>query len=78
MQSAQHRQGESFMLNTVDSTATAVTKGAPAVVGTGYSLTHLPLADIAACLTILYTALLIADWCWKKFCAYRAWKKANP
>lgn len=65
-----HHRGDVFM-SSIDSTGVMVTKAAPAAAGTAWSLAQLPLADIAAALTILYTALLICDWVWKKIRAYR-------
>lgn len=77
MSSIRDPRGDSFM-NSIDSTGTMVSKAAPAVVGTSYSLANLPLADIAAACTILYTCLLIFDWIWKKIKAYREYRRLNP
>lgn len=53
-----------------------IQKVTPSLVGAGYSLTQLPLADIAALMTILYTGFLIFDWLWKKYKAFQEWRNA--
>lgn len=71
--SGYNSKGDHYM-NSIDSTGAMVTKAAPAIGGTAWSLSALPLADIAAMLTIIYTTFLIGDWIWKKVKAYREWK----
>jgi len=71
--SGDYSKGGHYM-NSIDSTGAMVAKATPAIGGTAWSLSALPLADIAATMTIIYTAFLICDWIWKKIKAYREWK----
>lgn len=73
MKDIHNRQGDVFV-NTFDTTGAAAAKSAPAIGGTVYSLAELPAAEVAAWATVLYTSLLITDWCWKKVKAYKAWR----
>lgn len=72
-----NERGNPYMLETIDKTSTAVIKAAPAVGGTAWSLSSLPWHEIAAIFTVFYTSLLIADWFWKKYQAFKSWKKAQ-
>ena len=74
--STHDQRGNAFM-NSIDSTGTMVTKATPAIIGTSFSFTDVPWADVAAFLTCLYTLFLISEWLYKKVKALREYRAAK-
>jgi len=70
-----HDSRGNALMNSIDSTGTMVTKTVPALIGTGFSFTSVPWADVAAFLTCLYTSFLISEWVYKKVLAFRQFRK---
>lgn len=77
-----------FMVNTTDSGSVMLAKATPAVGLVGASqletaqehlvpLIEMPWSEFAAMCATIYTVLMISEWLWKKYVAFRAWRKAR-
>lgn len=66
-----------YLMSTTDHGNVMIAKATPAIVGTGFSFSSVPWADVAACLTCIYVAFQIGDWVWKKWRAYQAWRETE-